>query len=450
MMTAQGFDEAEPAKDFSEAGPAQGAPKPSEEVGQPPGDGDGEKPEGEVREPGTLTEPNFSAIAAAARLICGVPTAHVRRTGEEGDDIVGHAGMTWAGMDERVPSFHTWIVRRRERLEVPDARDDEEFRDDPTVIGEPYLRFYAGTPMIGDFGRVVGTVCVMGDRPHRLSDGQWQVLRHLADSAASMMEAHRYARQSEQLAHGLQDLQELKDQFLRSINHELRTPLTSIRSYLQLIQEGGLDPATERRFLQVIERNSDRILLLIDELLLMASLNARTVSYVPRRENLVAVIRRAIDAVADDVQDRDHTVHLHAPAEAAAWIDARRMQHAVRHLLDNAIKFTPPGGRIDVTVSADPAPRFTVCDTGMGIATTEIERVFESFYRAPAAEEQAIGGTGMGLSIVEKTLQLHGGSVRIDSRPGEGTCVRVSLPIPPEPTAPDSELAPQNRIDETS
>ncbi|GGT01325.1 sensor histidine kinase [Planobispora rosea] len=380
-----------------------------------------------------LPEPRFSAIAAAAARVCSTPIALVNLVGADSQHFKGSSGVTATGMDRADSWFCPHTIAARRLLEVHDADADPRFRDTPIVAGEWRVRFYAGAPMISSRGHALGTVCVMDHRPRRLSPEQHQMLTVLAENAALLLEAHHQVRRADRIIHGLQDVQELKDQFLRNINHELRTPLTSIRSYLELIQDGDLDSATEQRFLGVIEHNSDRLLELIDELLLMASLNAETAVFHPARVDLIVLVHRALEVVADRVQDRGHTLILHAPDRATVWADALRFQHVLVHLLDNAIKFTPDGGTIEVRASADPAPRVEICDTGIGIGAEHVERIFEDFYRAPEAEERAIPGTGMGLAIVDKIIRVHGGSIRINSTPGEGTCVRVTMPVPPSP-----------------
>jgi signal transduction histidine kinase len=386
--------------------------------------------------PPVLVEPDFSALATSAALACEAPIALVSVMGAGDRRLTGRAGAGAEAVDEQALSFFPCTIQGRELLEIPDARDDARFRDDPAVTGEPGVRFYAGVPMIGRTGNVLGVFCVMDHRPRRLSEEQRRILLSLTGSAIALLKTYRYARQSDQIIHGLQEVQDLKDQFLRTVNHELRTPLTSIRGYLQLVREGGLDEATEHRFLQVIERNSEHILGLIDELLLMSSLNARTAVFTPERVDLVAVVRRAVGDAAAAAESRGHTLRLEAPPTMTAWADARRLQHALDHLLDNAIKYTPDGGTIEVTVTADPARRIRIRDTGIGIPPGEVERVFEDFYRTRQAEDLT-GGTGMGLPLVDKIVQLHGGSIRIDSTPGEGTSVRVTLPVPPSEPSSD-------------
>ncbi|WP_449065814.1 ATP-binding protein, partial [Planomonospora algeriensis] len=239
----------------------------------------------------------------------------------------------------------------------------------------------------------------------------------------------------EQQVHRLRQIDEVKNQFLRTVNHELRTPLTSIHSYLQLIREGGLDPVTQDRFLEVIDRNSTRLGQLLDELLLMASLNAGNAAFTPAETDLVALARNAVQAITAQGRTEQPAVTVHAPAPVIAWADAGRIRHALAHLLDNAVKFTPPGGRIDVTVTADPVPQIEVADTGAGIEPHDLDHVSDDFYRGGTAEQRAIGGTGVGLALVRRIAEMHGGDVHIDSRPGHGTRVRLTLPVKAAPSA---------------
>ncbi|GGS69036.1 hypothetical protein GCM10010156_29990 [Planobispora rosea] len=317
--------------------------------------------------------------------------------------------------------------------EVPDARADPRFRDDPLVTGEPHLRFYAGAPLISGHGHALGTVCVADHQPRRLNAGQRQALHTLATHAVTLMELHGRAHQADEVTRQRHALENLKDQFLCNINHELRTPLTSIRSYLELVQEGGLDEATERWFLHVIERNGDRMLHLIDTLLLMASLNAQTAAFTPARIDLADLARQAVEQTAPAARLKEQVLNLHALEQVPAWGDAEQLQTALMQVLDNAVKFTPPGGAIDVIVTADPAPHVEVHDTGIGVEPEELLHVFEDFYRAPQTEEQAVEGTGVGLSIVEKIMDLHGGTVSMESGQHEGACVHLTLPEPLPP-----------------
>ncbi|GAT70834.1 histidine kinase [Planomonospora sphaerica] len=382
-----------------------------------------------------IVEPVFQAIASLASQICRTPIALVNLLGRDRQYFKGHIGVSSVSMDRRV-TFCPYTATTRQTLEVPDALADPRFRGDPIVTGDPYVRFYAGAPMVNSRDIVLGVVCVFDHRPRRLAAEHLRALETLALCAVGMLELRHHARQAERVMARLRELEELKHQFLRTVNHELRTPLTSIRSYLQLLQEGGLDPETEQRFMQVIERNGDRILDLVDGLLLMASLNARTAIFHPARTDLAELARQAVAEATAKAWGSDQSLTLDAPERLDVLADAGRIRHVMAQLLDNAIKFTPSGGRVTVTVTGDPVPAVEVRDTGIGIEPDQLEHVFDDFYRAPQAEYHAIGGTGIGLSIVQKVMRMHGGSVRIVSRPGEGSSVRFTLPAAPPTPSP--------------
>ncbi|MBG0817174.1 GAF domain-containing sensor histidine kinase [Planomonospora sp. ID82291] len=375
----------------------------------------------------TVPEPRFSAIASLAAHMCGTPLGLVNLVGRDKQYLKGRHGTEWTEMD-RHDSFCQYTICGHQIMEIPDARADPRFRGNSIVVGEPYVRFYAGAPVIGAHGHALGTVCVADTRPRGLSDDQRQALTTLAGNTAGLLELHRHALRSDRMLRRVQEVEELKNQFLRTVNHELRTPLTSISSYLQLLQDGDLDEATEQRFLRIIERNSGRLRELLDRLLLMASLNAGTAVLTPERADLAALAHQTVAALAERARAGGLTMTVHAPEAVVACADAGRVRHALTQLLDNAIKFTPPGGRVEVTVRGDPAPTVEVCDTGIGIAPADVEHVFDDFYRSPEAEERAIGGVGIGLSIARRIIELHDGTLEIDSRPDGGTRVRLVLP----------------------
>ncbi|MBG0816518.1 HAMP domain-containing sensor histidine kinase [Planomonospora sp. ID82291] len=377
-----------------------------------------------------VLEGDLRAIAEVAAYVCRTPIGVVNLMDADYQHFKGRHGIDLPGIGRRQMSFCSHAIRGRDVLEVRDALADERFRDDPAVRGEPYVRFYAGAPVVTGRGHALGAVFAADHRPRRLLGEQRRVLRTLAAGVAHLAELHHHVRRAELVERRMQELEEVKNQFLRTVNHELRTPLTSIRSYLQLLQDGDLDETTAQRFLSVIDRNSSRLGELLDRLLLIASLNARTTLFTPAPADLAALARQVADAAAERARAGGLTVTVRAPAPVMACADAVRTRYAIEQLLDNAIKFTPPGGRIEIAVHADPVPAVEVCDTGIGIDPGELDRVRDDFYRGVGAEDRAIGGAGIGLSLAEKIARMHGGDVRIDSRPGHGTRARLTLPGP--------------------
>ncbi|WP_229803113.1 SpoIIE family protein phosphatase [Planobispora rosea] len=154
--------------------------------------------------------------------------------------------------------------------------------------------------------------------------------------AADVLRLRHYDRRFGQVTQQLHETEELKHQFLRTVNHELRTPLTAISSYLELLQDGDLDPATGHEFLSMIERNSDRIRELIDGLLLLASLTTRTVTFEPGPVDVAALVREVVIESLGKAWDASVMLTAHAKTEVSAWADARRLHQVLSQVLDNA------------------------------------------------------------------------------------------------------------------
>ena len=227
----------------------------------------------------------------------------------------------------------------------------------------------------------------------------------------------------------LRELDRLKDELVSLVSHEFRTPLTSIRGYVELLLEDGDLGAKQQEFLRVAQRNTGRLLRLVNDLLLTAQADAGrlTLSLAPvDPERLVAECLQTVAPAAKAKQIAlDATVEPVAPIEA----DAERLAQVLDNLLTNAIKFTPPGGAIEVGVSGDDdRVAIDVRDSGVGIAPDQQEHIFDRFYRTPAAADEAVSGSGLGLAVAGAIVEAHGGTISVESAEGEGTTVRVELP----------------------
>jgi two-component system OmpR family sensor kinase len=229
--------------------------------------------------------------------------------------------------------------------------------------------------------------------------------------------------------------------FVADASHELRTPLTSIRGFAELYRQGAVSaPEDVRRLLERIEDEGARMGLLVEDLLLLARLDQhRPLALAP-----VDLAQLAADAVHDAraVQpERPITLHLDDSLADAPVVqgDEARLRQVLGNLVGNALTHTPPGTRITVTVSQDAGAPGTVvlqvADEGPGMTSEAAERAFERFYRADESRTRAAGGTGLGLAIVSSLVTAHGGSVTVDTAPGEGAVFTVRLPRtgPPDP-----------------
>jgi signal transduction histidine kinase len=229
------------------------------------------------------------------------------------------------------------------------------------------------------------------------------------------------------------DALEAKDTFISTVSHELRTPLTSITGYLELIrdEEDKLPPEI-LHYLDVAERNTQRLLMLVTDLLTVARSEKGEIPLEKAPADLAAIIAEAVTAFEKAAADKNIALSHDGLTTAQTSVDAVRIAQVVENLLSNAIKYTPADGEVHVSLREAQSHRayeIVVRDNGMGIPVEEQSQLFTKFYRALTVRNGAIPGMGLGLSICQKIVESHGGQLLLESAPGKGTTVTVSLPI---------------------
>jgi signal transduction histidine kinase len=228
----------------------------------------------------------------------------------------------------------------------------------------------------------------------------------------------------------LRGLDRMKDEFVALVSHELRTPLTSIRGYLELVLDDGDELPTEtREFLEIVDRNADRLLHLVGDLLLIAQAEAGKLVFDKVPVELVPIVLQCVQAAQPAAEEAGVELVLSSETTETIIGDPARLAQLLDNLISNAIKFTPSGGQIDVVVDAAAGSAILeVRDTGFGIAGEDQAQLFERFFRTRSANVMAIAGTGLGLSIAKAIVDAHGGSIGVESIEHEGTTFRVELP----------------------
>jgi two-component system phosphate regulon sensor histidine kinase PhoR len=229
----------------------------------------------------------------------------------------------------------------------------------------------------------------------------------------------------------LRRLERVRSEFVANVSHELRTPLTCIKGYLETLLDGALDDrAHARRFLEVAGTHAERLDRLIDDLLELSNIESGRVTMVPKRLELGDVVAGVAAMFERRTAQSRQVMERVVPTGLVVQADRDRLVQILVNLVDNAVKFTPEGGRIGIEAEpvADGRVEIRVRDTGIGIASTELPRITERFYRVDKDRSREVGGTGLGLAIVKHLVQAHGGELHIDSVLGQGTTVSFTVP----------------------
>jgi two-component system sensor histidine kinase KdpD len=261
-----------------------------------------------------------------------------------------------------------------------------------------------------------------------LTPDQYRLLEIFASQAAVAIERAQLDTQAQQ-TRLLQEKEKLQTALLNSISHDLRTPLASITGVLSSLRdaESYLDDVTRRELVENACEEADRLNRLVANLLDMTRLQAGAVKAGHQLCDVQDIIGVVLTELADKLKNNQVTVEL-ADALPLVPMDYVLMTRVFINLIDNAQKYSVPGAPIDISATSNKSRlEVEVADRGIGIPPAELTRVFEKFYRLRRSD--GVGGTGLGLSICRGIVELHGGQIWADNRPGGGTVMTVSLPV---------------------
>ena len=228
-------------------------------------------------------------------------------------------------------------------------------------------------------------------------------------------------------------LESVRREFVADVSHELRTPLTTMKSFVETLLAGGIeDQQNNRRFLEIIKKNSDRMEAILDDLTDLSLIETGSIILEPERIELAPLVKELLESARPKAVGQSVNLDMEIPRGLGIRADRRRLEQVLVNLLENAIKFNKPGGKVTVRASTSEqtpgAVRIEIEDTGVGIPADSIERVFHRFYRVDRSRSRQMGGTGLGLSIVKHLVRLQGGTVRVESRLGEGSRFTLEFP----------------------
>jgi signal transduction histidine kinase len=249
---------------------------------------------------------------------------------------------------------------------------------------------------------------------------------------SSKDELGRLSRTFNDMTARLKAARQMQVDFVANVSHELRTPLTSIKGMIETLRDGAVDDLSVRdRFLGTVENETDRLIRLVNDLLVLSRADSEALNLHCQTTNLAQLAQACLDRLTPQAEARDIDLRLTvAPATPPVWADPDRIEQVLVNLLDNAIKFSGSGGAVTVKIGLDQKDTLLlqVCDEGIGIPAEALPRLGQRFYRVDKARARSAGGSGLGLAIARALITAHGGRLWLESREGRGTVVSCTLP----------------------
>jgi signal transduction histidine kinase len=287
-------------------------------------------------------------------------------------------------------------------------------------------------PMLWE-SRGIGAIFVGRDTVGEFSEKEIRLLKTFADQAAIAIRNVRLFQEIEEKSRQIEIANQHKSAFLANMSHELRTPLNAVIGFAQMLAARYFGDLTDKQaeYVDDIVASGRHLLSLINDILDLSKIEAGRMELDTADFDLRATLDNALTLVRERAQRGGVALRLEVDPALGAWRgDERKLKQVMLNLLSNAVKFTPRGGEVSVSAKlVDGRTQLAVRDTGVGIALEDRERIFEAFLQAGTNADHKREGTGLGLALVRRFVQLHGGSVDVDSEPGKGSTFTVTLPV---------------------
>lgn len=375
---------------------------------------------------GSGRDPDLDDIAGLAAAICGTPISLVSLIEAERQYLKAGVGVI-LGETPRDESFCAHAILGAGLLVVPDARADARFADNPHVLHEPGVRFYAGAPLTTSSGHRLGTLCVVDAVPRRLGIAQLRALRALARQVTVQFELRCYATAVAAHSTRQHEVERLHDELGPLLSGRLRQPLAELRRCVEVLRDRDFCPPEVGLLVgAAVHADAPDLLRLLDNLFRLADPLGGDPVLERRQVDLAALAEWAVREVRPIAEAKDVRLGLDVTGSAPVLADPARLAQALSHLVFNAVKFTPCAGQVRVRVVAGLAASLELFDTG---AQGEPARLFEHMVngalRRPADRATSADA---GLAAVKSILDAHHASVALCDGPDAGTALHVVFP----------------------
>ena len=372
----------------------------------------------------TEAEQLFDDLTALASQICETPIALISLIDPNRQWFKSRVGLD-AEETSRDIAFCSHAILQSDVFEIPNATLDPRFHDNPLVTGAPDIRFYAGAPLITPSGHAIGTLCAIDCKPRNLTETQKASLQTLSKSVVAHLELKRKNRELERTS-------QFKSDFLSYVSHEIRTPLNAINTFSQLLEGEAQKlnlPSSFTTPLSHVSQSGERLLEIVNSVLDIKQIEAGKMRVMPRAVNTKDFFTHLFSLTKIRAEDGGiaFSTSIDDAVPDSLFFDDTKFGQVALNLLSNAIKFTNHGKSVKAQVKYKSGKViFNVIDQGIGMSDDDQKRLFTPFERMENARQ--ISGTGLGLNISKRLVELMDGSIKVSSKLNHGTRISVTLP----------------------
>ncbi|RVT73936.1 GAF domain-containing sensor histidine kinase [Flavobacterium sufflavum] len=373
----------------------------------------------------TLPDNAFDDATKLVSYICGVPIAHISFIDENRQWFKSEIGIGLSEVPREI-SFCRYTIMESEMVEIPDTFLNERFKDDPNVTGGFKVRFYAGVPLRTPDGYNIGTLCAVDHVTKVLNENQRNALSIVAKHVINQLELRTKNIELDVQKKIAERAVLAKDSFLANMSHEIRTPLNAIIGFTDLLAQTRLD-SVQRDYIDSVQIAGENLLLIINDILDLSKMDTGNLTIEAQPFNLKKTLKHVYNLLKVKVPEAiEFNLFLDADLPEIVIGDHGRLNQILVNLIGNAIKFTEEG---EITISVKKLDetadyyslRFSIKDTGIGIAEDKLTTIFERFTQAEDSITRKFGGTGLGLSIVKQLAELQGAEIQVKSKEGRGS-----------------------------
>ena len=372
----------------------------------------------------TEAEQLFDDLTTLASQICDTPIALISLIDPDRQWFKSRVGLD-AEETSREIAFCSHAILQDDVFEIPNASLDPRFHDNPLVTGAPDIRFYAGAPLVSPSGHAIGTLCTIDRKPRKLTESQKTSLQTLSKSVVAHLELKRKNRELERTS-------QFRSDFLSYVSHEIRTPLNAINTFSRLLEGEAQKLKLPESFttpLSHVTQSGERLLEIVNSVLDIKQIEAGKMRVMPRAVSTHDFFTHLFSLTKIRAEDGGitFTSTIDSRVPDTLFFDDTKFGQVSLNLLSNAIKFTNPGKSVNAQVKyKNDKLIFNVIDQGIGISEEDQKRLFTPFERMENAHQ--ISGTGLGLNISKRLIELMDGTIKVSSKVNEGTRISVTLP----------------------